>query len=76
MRVFHTRFSENSYRYFYLTINNAQKRWNSTIPMTSDFLDERKMVKKFVDKTDLTEGVMRKSFSKKLFFIILRKFGK
>lgn len=44
--------------------------------MTSDFLDGRKMGKKIVDKTDLIEDVMRRNFSKKLFFARTRKFGK
>ena len=57
-------------------INNAQKRWNSTIPMTSDFLRERKMGRKFVDKTKFIESIIRRKFSKKLFFVRPRKFGK
>ncbi len=44
--------------------------------MVSDFLDDRKMGKKYVDKTDLIEDVMRRNFSKKLFYVRPRKFGK
>jgi hypothetical protein len=45
--------------FLHLVINNYQKGWNSTIPITSDFLDERKMGKKIVNKIDLIEDVMR-----------------
>jgi hypothetical protein len=49
---------------------------DSIIPMTSDFLDERKIGRKFVDKTKFIESIMERNFCKKLFFVRPRKFGK
>ncbi len=62
--------------FLFHVINNTQKRWNSTIPMTSDFLRETKMGRKFVDKTKFIESIMRGTYCSKPFFVRPRKFGK
>jgi hypothetical protein len=64
--------------FLYNVVINTQKRWRqiSTIPMTSDFLRERSLGRKFVDKTDLIEMIMRGSYCTKPFFVRPRKFGK
>jgi hypothetical protein len=44
--------------------------------MTNDFLRERSLGRKFVDKTDWIEMIMRGSYCTKPFFVRPRKFGK
>jgi hypothetical protein len=70
--------AKHSTPFLYNVVINTQKRWRqiSTIPMTSDFLRERSLGRKFVDKTDWIEMIMRGSYCTKPFFVRPRKFGK